>query len=86
VSDVADVKRRAIACHRSQFHRSADRPVTGLNDPAFLSARSERTRWLGTLIGVAEAEPYMVRGPIPVADPVALFRSAPGPVGRVWGL
>jgi N-acetylglucosamine malate deacetylase 1 len=86
VSDVAFLKQRAIHCHRSQFDRAAGTAETVLNDPGFLGARLARTRWLGTLIGVTEAEPYILEGPLPVADPVALFRAAPGPLGRMWGL
>lgn len=86
VSEVAEDKRRAIACHRSQFERAGGAPETMINDPAFLAARRSRTRYLGALIGVAEAEPYIAGEPLPVDDPVALFRSAPGPMGRIWGL
>jgi bacillithiol biosynthesis deacetylase BshB1 len=84
VSDCAELKRAAIACYRSQFERGGD-GATSINDPRFLAAFRARSRWLGTLLGVEEAEPYRTGSPLPLEDPVALFRSVPGPAGRILG-
>lgn len=87
LADIGDElarKLRAIACHRSQFERSLG-PDTAVNDPRFLAGLEARWRALGAGLGTAAAEPYLVGGPLPLEDPVALVRSVPGPAGRILG-
>lgn len=76
VTEVYEVKRAAIACHASQV--GAGRP-TLVNDPVGLGAFEARDRWWGASIGVALGEPYLLGGPVPLADPLAHFEAHPAP-------
>lgn len=73
VSEHYEVKRRALACHRSQF-RPADRDAkpTRLTSPRFQQLIESRDAHWGALAGVAFAEGIVVREPIVRQD---LFRS-----------
>lgn len=72
VSEQYDLKRRALACHGSQFRPATDdaRP-TRLTSPRFLQLIESRDAHYGALAGVAFAEAVVVREPIVRAD---LFR------------
>lgn len=69
ITPVADVKAQAIACHQSQFGR--DGTPTLINAPLGLEAFAVRDRYWGATIGVRHGEPYRVRAPIPLPDPLA---------------
>jgi bacillithiol biosynthesis deacetylase BshB1 len=59
------VKRRALACHTSQFAPPADRSVaTRLNTPRFQQLIESRDAQFGALAGVEFAEGFVVRDPI----------------------
>lgn len=65
VSAHYDVKRRALACHRSQFVVSQPESVaTRLTAPLFMQLIESRDAHLGALAGVAYAEGIVVREPI----------------------
>jgi bacillithiol biosynthesis deacetylase BshB1 len=65
VSAHYDTKRRALACHRSQFTTSTDGSVaTRLTAPQFQQLIESRDAHLGALVGVAFAESVIVREPI----------------------
>ena len=65
VSEYYDVKRRALACHASQFQGSAPGGVqTRLTTPLFQQLVESRDAQFGALAGVAFAEGVVVREPI----------------------
>ena len=65
VSAHYDTKRKALACHRSQFTSpDADRVTTRLTVPQFQQLIESRDAHLGALAGVAYAEAVVVREPI----------------------
>jgi bacillithiol biosynthesis deacetylase BshB1 len=74
ISDFLAKKMEAIRAHRSQFHdpNSTD-PETRLSDAGFLDAIESRSRYYGSLIGVAAGEPFYVREALNVADPFELL-------------
>jgi bacillithiol biosynthesis deacetylase BshB1 len=74
VSEFLDEKMAAIRAHSSQFYDPASNaPETRLTAKTFLSELENRSRYFGSLIGVAAGEPYFVREALNVADPVALL-------------
>jgi bacillithiol biosynthesis deacetylase BshB1 len=72
VSEQYEVKRRALACHRSQFQPTdRDARPTRLTSPRFLQLIESRDAHWGALAGVPFAEGIVVREPIVRQD---LFR------------
>ncbi|MGH9311860.1 MAG: bacillithiol biosynthesis deacetylase BshB1 [Vicinamibacterales bacterium] len=72
VSEQYELKRRALACHRSQFQPVGDDArATRLTSPRFLQLIESRDAHYGALAGVAFAEGIVVREPLVRAD---LFR------------
>lgn len=72
VSEHYDVKRQALACHRSQFQPAGgDARPTRLTSPRFQQLIESRDAHWGALAGVAFAEGIVVREPIVRQD---LFR------------
>jgi N-acetylglucosamine malate deacetylase 1 len=72
VSDHYDTKRRALACHASQFSPAAAGAVsTRLTSPRFQQLIESRDAQFGALAGVAFAEGFVVRDPVVRRD---LFR------------
>ena len=65
VSDYYEIKRRALACHVTQFEpASSDAVSTRLTSPRFRQLIESRDAQFGALAGVAFAEGVVVRGPI----------------------
>ncbi len=65
VSDVYDLKRRALACHASQFRPVApDAADTRLTSPLFLQLVESRDAQFGAAAGVRFAEGFVVREPV----------------------
>ncbi len=65
VSAHYETKRKALACHRSQFTpASQDSVSTRLNVPQFQQLIESRDAHLGALVGVAYAEAVVVREPV----------------------
>ena len=65
VSDVYEVKRRALACHVSQFTAAASGAVaTRLTTPRFQQLIESRDAQFGAVAGVAFAEGLIVRDPL----------------------
>lgn len=65
VSDYYETKRRALACHRSQFQATAPgAQQTRLTSPRFQQLIESRDAHLGALSGVAFAEGLVVREPL----------------------
>ncbi len=74
ISGFLEEKMNAIRAHRSQFHdpNSAE-PETRLTASNFLGELENRSRYSGSLIGVAAGEPYYVREALNIEDPVKLL-------------
>lgn len=69
VSEHYDVKRRALACHRSQFAPMfADAVHTRLTSPRFQQLLESRDAQFGAQAGVAYAEGVVVRAPVVLPD------------------
>jgi N-acetylglucosamine malate deacetylase 1 len=65
ISDHYEIKRRALACHVSQFRPPAENAVeTRLTSPRFQRLIESRDAHLGALAGVAFAEALVVREPL----------------------
>jgi bacillithiol biosynthesis deacetylase BshB1 len=67
VSANYDVKRRALACYRSQFGRPSqdtDAVATRLTSPRFMQLIESRDAQFGALAGVAFAEGVVVKEPV----------------------
>jgi bacillithiol biosynthesis deacetylase BshB1 len=74
VSEFLDAKMDAIRAHRSQFHDpNSTEPETRLTASGFLDELENRSRYFGSLIGVAAGEPYYVREALNIEDPIALL-------------
>ena len=74
ISGFLDQKMDAIRAHASQFHNpDSNEPETRLTDKGFLAELENRSRYFGSLIGVAAGEPYYVRESLNIDDPVALL-------------
>lgn len=76
VSDTHEVKLEAIRAYRSQFAEPAGgsgEPPTNISHPGFLEAVVTRGRQYGSYIGTEYGEPFLVREPIAVDDPVTLL-------------
>jgi len=74
ISDFLERKMEAIRAHRSQFFRAGSvEPATRISDPGFLGMLEVRSRYYGSLIGVAAGEPFFVREALNVDDPIALL-------------
>ncbi len=81
VTTIYPVKQAAIACHATQF--GAGGAKTLVNAPVGLGAFEARDRYWGATIGVPLGEPYLLRGPVPLTDPVAHFAAHPHPPALV---
>jgi bacillithiol biosynthesis deacetylase BshB1 len=74
VSDFLEEKMAAIRAHSSQFYDpNSNEPETRLTAKGFLDELESRSRYFGSLIGVAAGEPYYVREALNIHDPVDLL-------------
>jgi bacillithiol biosynthesis deacetylase BshB1 len=74
ISDVLEEKMDAIRAHASQFYDpNSTEPETRLTDKNFLAELETRSRYFGSLIGVAAGEPYYVREALHIPDPIELL-------------
>jgi bacillithiol biosynthesis deacetylase BshB1 len=74
ISDFLDQKMEAIRAHASQFYDPAStEPETRLTARNFLQELENRSRYFGSLIGVAAGEPFFVREALNIHDPVDLL-------------
>ena len=65
VSEYYEAKRRALACHASQFRASgADGVQTRLTSPRFMTLIESRDAQFGVLAGVDFAEGFVIREPL----------------------
>lgn len=74
VSDFLREKMDAIRAYKSQFFDpDSKEPETRLSSKEFLNELELRSRYFGTLIGVAAGEPFYVREALNIEDPIALL-------------
>lgn len=74
ISDFLEQRMEAIRAHRSQFFDPASsEPETRLTSKHFLEELENRSRYFGSLIGVAAGEPYFVREVLNIEDPIDLL-------------
>ncbi|HEV7699778.1 MAG TPA: bacillithiol biosynthesis deacetylase BshB1 [Pyrinomonadaceae bacterium] len=74
ISDFLEEKMAAIRAHASQFYDpNSKEPETRLTDKGFLDELENRSRYFGSLIGVAAGEPYFVREALSIDDPIDLL-------------
>jgi N-acetylglucosamine malate deacetylase 1 len=64
VSSQYEVKRRALACHQSQFMPTEGSVETRLTSPRFVQLVESRDAWFGAQVGVAFAEGIVVKEPL----------------------
>ncbi len=81
IVDVSSVFERKMALVRhfaSQLHDPTSRePRTSISSEDFFPRWEARHRWFGEKIGVRYGEPFVLEGPVPVDDPLALLRKDP---------
>jgi bacillithiol biosynthesis deacetylase BshB1 len=68
-------KDAAIRCYVSQVQPDPSQPPTLVGSALSLPSIEARDRFYGAQIGVARAEPYVVRAALAIADPIAHFRA-----------
>ena len=64
VTDYYEIKRKALACYRSQFTRATEYAETRLNGPSFNQLIESRDAQYGAQAGVAFAEGIVVNEPV----------------------
>jgi LmbE family N-acetylglucosaminyl deacetylase len=77
VSEVWEIKRRALEAHRSQFHLpgpppSEEGPDTLVSSARFWDAIEGRARHYGMQVGCELGEALWSPGPLPLSDPFAV--------------
>jgi N-acetylglucosamine malate deacetylase 1 len=79
ITESHDRKLRAIKAYRSQFHHPRKLEhgdqETNISRPEFLEAVVTRAKQYGSYIGAAHGEPFLVREPLQLDDPVSFFGS-----------
>jgi LmbE family N-acetylglucosaminyl deacetylase len=74
ISEFFDAKTEAIRAHKSQFYNpNSNEPETRLTGKSFIDELENRSRYFGSLIGVAAGEPFYVREALNVEDPIELL-------------
>jgi bacillithiol biosynthesis deacetylase BshB1 len=74
ISEFLDQKMAAIGAHASQFYDpNSKEPETRLTSRGFLTELESRSRYFGSLIGVAAGEPFFVKEALNVEDPIELL-------------
>lgn len=74
ISNDFQTKLAACRCYATQLYNPhSTEPETGISQPDFLEHITARARHYGAQIGKAYGEPYAVRRPVPVMDPVDLY-------------
>jgi bacillithiol biosynthesis deacetylase BshB1 len=67
-------KMESVNCYRSQLHNDkVDGLETWISQPSFLKRLEARARHYGAMIYTEFGEPFLVRRPVPVDDPVAMY-------------
>jgi bacillithiol biosynthesis deacetylase BshB1 len=82
ISETFEGKMQAIRSYRSQFHNSeqaglSGEPQTLLSTPYALEALETLCRYYGAMIGARYGEPFLLREPLELLDPVTFFGEFP---------
>lgn len=78
VSDYFDKKKEAVKCYQSQLYNPDIKGLeTNISQPDLLLRIEARARHYGSLILKTFGEPFYVRRPVPVNDPVELYKPFP---------
>ncbi len=74
ISEFVAEKTDAIRAHKSQFYNpNSDELETRLTSKGFIDELENRSRYFGSLIGVAAGEPFFVREALNIEDPIELL-------------
>lgn len=74
ISDFLEEKMAAIRAHKSQFYDpDSNEPETRLTAKHYIDELEGRSRYFGSLIGVAAGEPFHVREALNIDDPIGLL-------------
>ncbi len=74
ISEFLEQKTAAIRAHLSQFYNpNSNELETRLTSEGFIEELENRSRYFGSLIGVAAGEPFFVREALNVEDPIQLL-------------
>ena len=74
ISQFHELKMHAISAYRSQFDPVWKEKVdTNISHPGFLETIVARSRMYGSYIGVQYGEPFLVREPMKLSDPIKFF-------------
>lgn len=74
ISGFLKEKMDAIRAHKSQFYNpDSNEPETRLTNEGFLNELELRSRYFGSLINVEAGEPFFVREPLNIEDPIRLL-------------
>ena len=73
VSEFHNRKMEAVRAYKSQFAGGGRGPETNISRPEFLEAIEVRGRQYGAYIGVEYGEPFLVKEPLKLEDPVEFF-------------
>ncbi len=74
ISEFLEQKTEAIRAHHSQFYNpNSNELETRLTSKGFVEELENRSRYFGSLIGVAAGEPFFVREALNIEDPIALL-------------
>jgi bacillithiol biosynthesis deacetylase BshB1 len=74
ISAFLEQKTEAIRAHKSQFYNpDSNEPETRLTGKNFIDELENRSRFFGSLIGVAAGEPFFVREALNIEDPIELL-------------
>lgn len=76
-SSVAEKKRAAIGCYRSQVAPRPGTTPTLVGSPRALEAIEARDRYYGSMIGTSHGEPLRAPNTLGLVDPVEHFRANP---------
>lgn len=78
VDDFMERKLESCRCYASQlFQPGKEKDGTNIGKPDFLERIIARARVYGTQIYKSYGEPFLVRRPVPVGDPIALYKPYP---------
>jgi bacillithiol biosynthesis deacetylase BshB1 len=74
IGEQYEKKLEAIGCYVSQFSRRLpEEPATDIAHPHFLARVAARARHYGLMIGAEFGEPFFVKGPVGISDPIGLL-------------
>lgn len=79
VSDDWETRMEAVRAYRTQFYTpGVSGPETFLATPQFVEWVEGRGSQFGAQIGVPKGEPFILRNPVPIEDPMKIFVSGAG--------